>query len=113
MELALFPIAAILILLSGSVTPAHLADGPGSPATLLRRLFIPGPGRAVTEQRLHSQSSFKAEYNQQAPASPAEAADCLITSQVRLAYQLASRPVYRTRFGIRSRAYLATAPPLA
>ena len=114
MELALFPVAAILLLLSGAVAPAHLNAGAASPAALMRRLFTPGASHSATSdpQRATLVSPKAAHHAHHLPAAYAETHRRL-TSHVRSASTTAARPVYRTRFGVRSRAYHATAPPLA
>lgn len=109
-NLALFPITALLLLLSGVGTPAHAADGRQS-ATALIKAILGSNGEGQGLARLphgaaHRQpSAARQPFAKLAPAalpSPLEAA--------RLGGS-ANRKAYRTRFGLIDGAHQPQGPP--
>lgn len=117
MDLALFAIAAILLLLSGAGAPAH-ALGERSSTVALMRHFL-GAGGCSTEGL--SPSPVLTRFHAfRAPGHGLPPIETLALSSASGELQTTSlhairlrRKQYRTRFGFADGAYLATAPPHA
>ena len=114
MELALLPIAAVLLLLSGAGAPAHSLRERSSTVALMRHfLGTSGPAaeylaspRSIRRAHLGHQASFAPQF-----VGLGTSAELPSSSAVAPATRLPKQ--YRTRFGFADGAYLATAPPLA
>ncbi len=124
MELALFPIAAILLLLSGVSVPAHAAGQQGTAAALIQEIqgiFADGGALSVrTAQAGCGQSGSPARLRHgRLPCSSFVSRQTALKLNmrdlpgfhaVRIAHAL-ERKQYRTRFGFADGAYLALGPP--
>ena len=114
MELALLPIAAILLLLSGVSAPAHAAMERATTAALMRELFgyqnvsalrpeYQAAGRTIARQVQDGDRS--------AGLLRREAADLVAAQPLQSPAAAFARKQFRTRFGFAEGAYLAQGPP--
>ncbi len=116
MELAFFPIAAILLLLSGVSAPAHAAVQQGTAAALIRGIFADraaSPVRAATYTTSRRSGSSVPQRGGQFPPSPLAQSEGRFGArpQVLRPARGFERKQYRTRFGFADGAYLALGPP--
>lgn len=135
MELALIPVAAILLLLSGASAPAQAQPGRLSAIALMRELLgATAPVSATRPERRRfragfragSRTKFSAGLRAASPPRGAHRLTPLISREVltsRLQKDLAGPPShlgwaraaerkrFRTRFGFAEGAYLAIGPP--
>lgn len=122
MELALFLVAATLLLLSGAGGPAHTITERANSAALMRQLF--GTGDLADHDVAKTSSAFLHGHSTRFGAKRSRAsAHCPVLNVARgfvsdqtlpsSAARALERKLYRTRFGFADGAYQATAPPLA
>lgn len=114
MNLALFPITALLLLLSGVGAPVHPGDARGSATALIKA--IPGNAANVPLCQKTAFAHWKAGVDQatytRPTASPANADELAVAGQFRPGGDL-NRKAYRARFGFVEGAYQPQGPPRA
>ena len=115
MNLALFPITALLLLLSGVGTPAHPDAGRASATALIKAILgnaadVSATPRqtAVAPWHIHGRQAAWARLH----AAPAAASECIAPRQCNRLGSL-NRKAYRARFGFVEGAYQPQGPPPA
>ncbi len=111
MSLTLFPITALLLLLSGMSTPAHAADCKMAIAVLGKQFLAAALQNPAQKPTSHAQHYTACACNTHA-ARHIRTAQCgLAGPQITVRAGLLTRKQYRTRFGFAEGAYLAVGPP--
>lgn len=110
MNLALFPITALLLLLSGVGTPAHSADSRHAATALIKAILGSGdelpqrPGKALAPSRVRPQHPAAALHSQRITAA-------LLIPVVSTRQGNLNREAYRTQFGSIEGAHQPHGPP--